>query len=206
MLVLLDNGHNGVVKGVSKTPHRRSPLFPDGKQLFEGELNRAIVNGIMQELTFMQIPYYNICPELYNTSINERVQRANLNNESNCFLVSVHSNYFNDPNVGGSEFWCYEHSVLGPQIATIFAEEYQNEFPGEHIRKPSPSQPYWKNNSWGVLKRTHMPAVLTENFFFSNVRETRDILLTREGRNRIIDFHVSAIVRTFVEVFGITIW
>lgn len=206
MLVILDNGHGGLIKGGPQTAQRRSPIFSDGKQLFEGELNRAIVNGIIQELTFMQIPYLNICTEISDISKTERVNRANANNETNCFLVSVHSNYYKDPAVDGSEFWCFKGSALGAEIATIFAQEYQAEFPNEKLRKELPSRLYKENNTWAVLKRTNMPAVLTENFFFSNIRETREILLTREGRNRIVDFHVSAIVRVFVEVFGIDTW
>ena len=53
-----------------------------------------------------------------------------------------------------------------------------------------------------MLRLTRMPAIITENFFFNNDRETQEYLLSREGRWRIIDYHTSAIVRILVEVFN----
>ena len=46
-----------------------------------------------------------------------------------------------------------------------------------------------------------MPAILTENFFMDNEDEFRTILNIREGRKRIIDYHVQAILRTRIEIF-----
>ena len=46
-----------------------------------------------------------------------------------------------------------------------------------------------------------MPAVLTENFFMDNFVEFNDILSMRVGRQKIIDYHVSAIIRAKVEIF-----
>lgn len=57
MIVLLDNGHGGLINGEYQTPGKRSPIWDDGSQLFEGELNRAIVARIAESLTFRQIPY-----------------------------------------------------------------------------------------------------------------------------------------------------
>ena len=47
-----------------------------------------------------------------------------------------------------------------------------------------------------------MPAILTESFFMDNFEEFKDILNTREGRQKIVDYHVKAIVRTKAEIFG----
>ena len=38
-LWILDNGHGGMIDGVYQTPGKRSPVWPDGTQLFEGEFN-----------------------------------------------------------------------------------------------------------------------------------------------------------------------
>ena len=40
MIVLLDNGHGGIINGEYQTPGKRSPVWADGSQLFEGEFNR----------------------------------------------------------------------------------------------------------------------------------------------------------------------
>lgn len=203
MLVILDNGHGGLIKGRPQTRERRSEEFPDGKQLFEGELNRAIINGMIQELTFMQIPYVHISPELEDVLIGTRISRANGHHQSNALLVSVHSNTNDGPRAGnGCEFLIHPNSSLGPSIATIFAEEYQSAFPDSRLRRGEDGAPYKLRGDLGLLRRTRMPAILTENFFFNNERETRDILLNREGRWNIVDYHVAAIVRVMVEVFG----
>ena len=47
-LWILDNGHGGMIDGVYQTPGKRSPVWPDGTQLFEGEFNRAIVDRLMK--------------------------------------------------------------------------------------------------------------------------------------------------------------
>ena len=59
-LWIFDNGHGGLVDGVYQTPGKRSPVWPDGKQLFEGEFNRAIVNRLMDKLQIRQIRYTNL--------------------------------------------------------------------------------------------------------------------------------------------------
>ena len=47
-----------------------------------------------------------------------------------------------------------------------------------------------------------MPAVLTENFFMDNREEVESILMTRAGRQMVIDFHVKAILRVKEEIFN----
>jgi len=44
---LLDPGHGGFIDGVYQTAGKRSPMFPDGSQVFEGEFNRDIVRRII---------------------------------------------------------------------------------------------------------------------------------------------------------------
>ena len=198
MLVILDNGHGGLIKDKPQTQERRSKVFPNKGQLFEGEFNRAIVNGIIQELTFMRIPYLNVCPELEDMTLETRVKRANKHIEKNCFFVSIHANAGGGH---GSEFFCYKNSVTGRKLATIFAEEFENQYPDRKLRTDN-DQVKYKEGNYHVLRRTKMPAVLTENFFFDNVDEALKILLNREERLKIIDFHVAAIVRVLVEVFN----
>ena len=46
-----------------------------------------------------------------------------------------------------------------------------------------------------------MPAILTENFFMDNEDECKNILLKKEGRERIINWHIEAILRVKKELF-----
>jgi hypothetical protein len=45
-LWIFDNGHGGIIDGVYQTAGKRSPLWPDGEILYEGEFNRSIVNRL----------------------------------------------------------------------------------------------------------------------------------------------------------------
>ena len=63
MIILLDAGHSGILAGNYLTSGRRSPVWADGSQLFEGEFNRWIVNGIAERLSTQGVPYVLIAPE-----------------------------------------------------------------------------------------------------------------------------------------------
>ncbi len=69
------------------------------------------------------------------------------------------------------------------------------EFPEERLRKDTRDGDLDKEANFTVLHKTIMPAVLTENFFMDTERECKEYLMTKEGRKRIIDFHVEAILR-----------
>ena len=45
---LLDPGHGGIIDGVYQTAGKRSPKFPDGSVLYEGEFNRDVVGRIIK--------------------------------------------------------------------------------------------------------------------------------------------------------------
>lgn len=58
-----------------------------------------------------------------------------------------------------------------------------------------------KEAKFYILMKTRMPFVLTENFFMDNVLECKKILMKEEGRKKIADFHVKAIIRIINELF-----
>ncbi len=199
MLVLLDNGHGGLINANPQTAGRRSHKLPNGARLFEGEFNRAIVNGIIQELTFLNIPYVNVCPEIRDVTLQTRVKRANAYRRvKNVFFISIHSNAGGGR---GSEFFTSVGRTKSDPIANIFAQEFVSEFPDRRLRTDLSDGMLGKEKNFYVLRKTAMPAVLTENFFFDNREEVKSILMTREGRQKVIDFHVKAIVRVKEEIF-----
>lgn len=199
MLVLLDNGHGGLINGNPQTGSRRSHKLPNGARLYEGEFNRAIVNGIIQELTFLNIPYVNITPEMRDVTRPTRIRRANAYKRvRNVFLLSVHCN------AGGGrgfEVFTSRGRTKSDLIANIFAQEFVKEFPDRRLRTDLSDGLLGKEANFDVLKKTAMPAILTENFFFDNKEEVENILMTREGRQKIIDFHINAILKVKEEVF-----
>ena len=190
-LWLLDNGHGGVIDGLYQTEGKRSPKWDDGSILYEGEFNRSIVNRLIELMTADRINYVNIAPELEDVSLNERVRRANnYHNQSKCVYVSIHANAG-----GGKGFEVYTSpgDTKSDKVATVFFNEFKQEFPEAKMRSDESDGDVDKEANFYVLKNTYMPAILTENFFMDNEQECKQYLMTREGRDRIALAHYAAI-------------
>ena len=198
MVVILDNGHGGLVNGLYQTPGKRSPKWNDGTQLFEGEFNRAVVNRIIEDLTRLGIKYVNIAPEYRDVSLRTRVNRANELSIRESFYVSVHSNAGGGR---GSEIFTSPGSTKSDKIATIFGLEYQNVFPDRVLRTDFSDGDLDREQRFFVLTKTRMPSILTENFFMDNEEECKSLLMTRAGRDKIAQYHVNAIVRVKNELY-----
>jgi N-acetylmuramoyl-L-alanine amidase len=198
MIVLLDNGHGGLLNGEYQTPGKRSPVWDDGSQLFEGEFNRAIVARIIESLTALKIPYISIVPEIRDIKLATRIKRANDIKEASCFYLSIHSNAG-----GGSGFEVFTSpgETKSDKIATIFGEEFNKTFPDKKLRADYSDGDLDKEESFAVITKTRMPAILTENFFMDNEKECKEILLSKYGRDLIAEFHVNAILRVKDEIY-----
>ncbi len=198
MVVILDNGHGGLINGTYQTPGKRSPIWNDGTQLFEGEFNRAVVNLIIDDLTRLGIDYVNIAPEYRDVSLRTRVNRANELAIKDSFYVSVHSNAGGGR---GSEIFTSPGNTKSDRIATVFGTEYQKVFPDKILRTDFSDGDLDREQRFFVLTQTRMPSILTENFFMDNEEECKNILMTREGRDRIAQYHVNAIIRVQNELY-----
>ncbi|MDH7447099.1 N-acetylmuramoyl-L-alanine amidase [Aquimarina sp. 2201CG14-23] len=197
MIVLLDNGHGGLINGKYQTPGKRKD-WGDKGIIYEGEFNRAIVNGIIQELTLLKISYVNIAPEYRDVRLETRVKRANQYPASKSFYLSVHSNAGGG---SGSEFYTSPGDTKSDKIATIFGETYKQEFPDRRLRTDFSDGDLDKEQRFFVLSKTKMPAVLTESFFMDNLEEFENILNTREGRSKIIKYHLDSILKVKSQLF-----
>lgn len=197
MIVLLDNGHGSLINGKYQTRGKRKN-WGNGEIIFEGEFNRAIVNGIIEQLTALKIPFVNIAPEYRDVRLETRVKRANKYPKTNSFYLSIHSNAGGGR---GSEFFTSPGDTKSDKIATIFGKEYKNQFPDRYLRTDFSDGDLDKERRFYVLTKTKMPAILTENFFMDNYDEYKTILNTKEGRQQIIDYHVKAILRVQKELF-----
>ncbi|WP_028888819.1 N-acetylmuramoyl-L-alanine amidase [Tenacibaculum ovolyticum] len=197
MIVLLDNGHGGLVSGKYQTKGKKKDWGNSGI-IYEGEFNRAIVNGIIEQLTSLNIPYVNIAPEYRDVTLKTRVNRANKFTKKKCFYLSIHSNAGGGH---GSEIFTSPGNTKSDAIATIFGEEYSKTFPTNRLRTDYSDGDLDKERKFYVLMKTAMPAILTESFFMDNYEEYITILRTKEGRQKIINYHVNAIVRVKNELF-----
>lgn len=187
MTVILDNGHG------KETPGKRSPVWPDGTQLFEWEFNRDIVRRICGLLDAAGIRYERLVPEDVDISLKERCRRANViydRTDGDCFLISVHGN------AGGGTGWeCYTSpgKTAADDIATALYNSFIDEFGRQcSMRVDDSDGDPDKEADFYILRHTKCPAVLTENFFMDNFVDCW-LMLSDEGRERIAEAHYYAI-------------
>lgn len=195
-LWLLDNGHGKEQSG------KRSPFFEDGTRFEEWAFNRDVVQRMAKRLDKIGVQYYVVVPEdNVGSFLRERVQRAN-QKESPLGLpkifVSVHSNAIGlsdwNNRAQGIEVWHYPNSNSGRHLASAFQRALLKRLPdwadrGLKSHTPGNSKIFY------VLANTSMPAVLTENGFYTHEEEAK-LLMTDRVRQTIADAHVDAIIET----------
>lgn len=187
-IVILDNGHG------KETPGKRSPVWPDGSQLFEYEFNRDIVKRIANLLSH-KVETKILVPEITDISLGERCRRANQIYAGNkeAILISIHAN------AGGGTGWeCYTTPGVtrSDVLATTLYEMAGKEFPNEKMRMDLRDGDPDKEENFYIIKNTNCPAVLTENFFMDTEKDCR-LIMSNTGRQRIAEFHVKAILKYY---------
>lgn len=183
MKILLDNGHG------KETPGKRSPIWPDGSQLFEWEFNRDIVKRISGELRGLGVDTRIIVPEETDIPLGERCKRVNRYGK-NALLISVHAN------AGGGTGWeCYttKGKTKSDQYAQVLCEEAKKEFPEWKMRFDYMDGDPDKEEDFRIIKGTVCPAVLTENFFMDTEKDCR-FIMSEIGRKKIAKIHINAII------------
>ena len=192
---LLDPGHGGIIDNKYQTAGKRSHIWEDGSQLFEGEFNRDIVRRIQIGLNELGIKSTNIVNTEKDMSLRKRVGIANSihRRERNCIYVSVHANAFKSRKAKGWEIWTSIGETKSDAIATVFYDSMKLKFPEyKKWRKDTSDGDVDKEKNLYVTKNTSMPAVLTENFFMTNYEDYL-IISSEEGRQLIADAHINAI-------------
>ena len=102
---ILDPGHGGLnpETGEYVTPGKRSPVWDDGTQYFEGVGNRDIVKRILKRCRNEGVLAIDVVNDWEDVSLSTRVNRANAiyKYHKNCIYVSVHSNGFTKESAHG---------------------------------------------------------------------------------------------------------
>lgn len=193
---ILDPGHGGVKDGKYQTPGKRSPIWEDGSQYFEGVGNRKIAHEVGDALDDLGISYrYTVSPNNpEDVPLRERVEFANNLNYKSKVFVSIHSDAFSKPSAHGWSVFTSPGRTKSDDVATRFFLEAKRVFPGERFRLDTEDGDPDKEANFYVLRKTTCPAILLENFFMTNPRECKEILMTEEGRKKIVKYIVNAIV------------
>lgn len=195
-IFILDAGHGGIINGKPVTPGKRSPVWSDGSQLIEGELNRSIASIIKCGLADIGIESILLVNTDHDTSLTTRVHKANKiasdDPNNKYFYVSIHSNAGGGK---GFEVFTYFGQSKSDELAECIAVAFMGEFPDKPLRADKTDGDLDKESSFYVLRKTRIPAILTENFFMDNEQECKEILMTPEGRQKIANYHINGIAK-----------
>jgi N-acetylmuramoyl-L-alanine amidase len=188
---ILDNGHGNNTKG------KKSPVLPNGLQFFEWEFNRNITHRVAQLLHKDAIEYHLLVPEETDISLKERVRRANtLVSDKKKLLVSIHANA-----AGSSKVWSpargmmtfyHKTSTVGKQMATVFQQEIIKSTGWKDRGIKYSVTIDGKEITLAMTRDTKMPAILTENGFYTNQDECL-LLMSDEIRQGIATAHYKGI-------------
>ena len=203
-LVLLDPGHGGIVKGNYVTPGKRSPIFEDSKQLFEGVYNRMIVRLIHNKLNVLglnNIMVVNVSPGDLDTPLGHRVKLANDTweqmNKPPAIYISIHGdaagNGINWHEASGISVYTSKGQTKSDIFASLLIDKLDDIVTGVKWRTDETDKDPDKEENFYVLKETNMPAVLSENGFMTNYAECKR-MLSQEWQDEISSAHVNAIV------------
>lgn len=189
MIILCDAGH-----GID-TLGKRSP---DGI-LREYKYCREIAAEVVKRLKTIGYNAQMLVTEENDISLGTRCRRANdvckHFGASNVLLVSIHLNAKGNGSVwmdarGWQACVSLNSSAKSKQFASYLFDAAQAQ--GLKMRSPKPGQKWWAQNL-AICRDTNCPAVLTENLFQDNEKDY-EYLLSDEGREAIINLHVTGIV------------
>lgn len=182
-LVILDPGHGGLINGEYQTKGKRSPEWPDGSILYEGEFNRAIVDRLKALLIKSGVPCVDIVNTPEDMPLEERTRRANdlFYKDKNCFLVSIHANAGGGT---GLEVFTSPGETSADPMAEKVIERMVEEFPELRLRADKKDGDNDKEAKFWMVVQTVMPAFLVECAFMDTLEPDCKLLMSEEGRDR----------------------
>tara|TARA_B100001094_G_scaffold48880_1_gene44270 strand:- start:6872 stop:7558 length:687 start_codon:yes stop_codon:yes gene_type:complete len=204
--VIIDYGHGGMIAGEYQTPGGKQYHFtqPEKFDIYEGVFNRGAASKLMNLLFAAGVQTYDCVAGKYVTeamnaesleqsdvSLSQRVANANGENKSGTTLfISIHANAIGNGITGpsqsarGASVYVYKASSDAGEIASELLAQYANT--GLRPRKVV------EETSFYVLKKTTMPALLSENGFFTNIEDAKYIM-TDQGQMEVAKAHFDSI-------------
>jgi N-acetylmuramoyl-L-alanine amidase len=200
-MILLDAGHGGIIDGCYVTPGKRSPQWSDGSQYFEGVGNRMIREELSKMLKAEGIRFKFVNEGNKDTSLRERVNYANSlarkYGVSETLLISIHSDAFSKPEAHGWSCFTTKGTTMSDTYAEELYKQMKLEFPDATFRTDKRDGDMDKEAQFYIIRKTVCPAILSENFFMTNEKECRDILMTKDGRRKIARAHLE-MIKSFI--------
>jgi N-acetylmuramoyl-L-alanine amidase len=187
---LLDPGHGGMISGSYQTRGKRSPLFPDGSILYEGVFNRDVAARIKTLCDTEGIECEDIVNSEHDVPLATRVSRANARHaaEKRCIYLSIHANAFGDGVTFNSAHGICVFYYMTSNVGKEMALKLQNHLVAE---TGISDRGIIANMNWAnfyVLRKTTMPAILSENGFMTNLEDATN-LMKDDFRQKVADAH-----------------
>lgn len=165
-IVILDNGHGGVIGGTYQTAGKRSPKYSKGI-LYEGMFNRWVVNRLIEKLDRANIPYYHISPELTDVSLVARANRADdiYKQNKNVYILSIHANAGGGKGVEG---YTTKGKTSSDEIGELFLTNLEKDLVGQTMRFDKSDGDRDKEENYYILRKPLASAFLLEAGFMDN--------------------------------------
>lgn len=195
MIALIDNGHG------ANTPGKCSP----DKQIREYSYTREIASLLVQKLKEKGVTAIRLTPEETDVPLSTRISRVNklckIYGPQNCCVISIHLDAA-PPNDGKwhnargfSVRVAKNASSKSKKLAKLLYE--QAEALNLKGNRSVPPEKYWVQNL-AICRDTNCAAVLTENLFQDN-KEDVAFLLSKEGKDAIVQLHLNGIIKYIKE-------
>jgi len=212
--VFLDAGHGGIDEKKklpynyttypSKCFQHNNSKFHGYGWFFEGVFNREVAAKIEQYLKDWGFSVINVYDPVIDVSLTKRVAKANINakNYVASLYLSIHGNAAGSTAARGFEVF----TSIGQTKADIYAEflfnEVQEAFPKWLFRTDTIDGDKDKEANFFVLRQTNMPAVLSENGFFTNYKDAL-MMFDPAFQDTLALCHARAVV-DYVKIQGVT--
>ena len=190
-MVILEAGHGGMIDGEYQClakGKRYEFVNPPPLEIFEGVTNRQIAGRLARKLKVYGIPFHDL--NIYDNTdmpLATRVKKINeiYTTDKKAWLLSIHSNAMGSELKGtgyparGCEIYIAQNAGKKSQQIHLIAEKHYK------LDRHLP----WrgaKTANFYILRETKCPALLVENYFFTN-RKDAEYLLSEKGQEEIAD-------------------
>lgn len=203
LLVCIDNGH------AASTPGKRSTYLcsglPPRLEFYEYLFSRKVAARLKEKLENVGVTVFMVCPEVNeDIPLSTRYKRANNfaaeHSSMKSLLISIHANaHGNGTKWTTAKGWS-AYTTKGQNNSDALADclyDFAEKIfipKGLTIRTDRTDGDKDYEENFTIIYGANMPAVLTENFFYTNIDDCK-YLLSDEGVEDIAEVHFRGILK-----------
>ena len=197
-------GHGKQVKG-KQSPKLNGLDIPDefieNGRFREWKYTRVIAGDVCAILKGMGYDVRNIVTEDDDISLGERANRINAICDKfgagNVVLLEIHANAYGNgeefTSANGWEAWTTKGKTKSDVLSEFLYKRAMKNMPGKKMRTDSSDGDLDKESNFYVIRTVKCPAVLTENFFYTN-KEDLLFMTSDQGIQEVVRTHVEGVI------------